>query len=25
VSDGYIVKSADTGELKEMIKRVSGA
>ena len=24
VSDGYIVKSADTGELKEMVKRVSG-
>jgi len=23
--DGYIVKSADTGELKEMIKKVSGA
>jgi two-component system, response regulator, stage 0 sporulation protein F len=25
VSDGYIVKSADTRELKEMIRRVSGA
>jgi two-component system, response regulator, stage 0 sporulation protein F len=25
VSDGYIVKSADTRELKEMIKRVSAA
>jgi two-component system, response regulator, stage 0 sporulation protein F len=24
VSDGYIVKSADTRELKEMIRRVSG-
>jgi CheY-like chemotaxis protein len=24
-SDGYIVKSADTRELKEMIKRVSGS
>ena len=24
VSDGYIVKSADTGELKEMVKRISG-
>jgi CheY-like chemotaxis protein len=25
VSDGYIVKSADTRELKEMIKRISAA
>jgi two-component system, response regulator, stage 0 sporulation protein F len=25
VSDGYIVKSADTRELKEMIRRISGA
>ena len=25
VCDGYIVKSTDTGELKEMIKRVLGA
>ena len=25
VSDGYIVKSADTGELKEMVKRVTNA
>src|SRR5512136_3052978 len=25
VSDGYIVKSADTHELKEMIRRVTGA
>ncbi len=25
VSDGYVVKSADTRELKEMIRRMSGA
>jgi len=25
VSDGYVVKSADTRELKEMIKRALGA